>query len=196
VIGYLPDAKNTDRNGATTIYQDDYHAWAELYFKDVGWVVFDATEGAETLQVDSQFDTSKFAKILTVAIDVLIGAGLAVSVVGLIHSRLKGSSRKSSKADRTEIRKIYLGFTQAIYRATRLRRELYETADEYLARVLPALPNSGKLAQELNLRFASAMYGPNPPDDRSFDLLRSELKNFKSSLRSNAPLKVEAGRGV
>jgi hypothetical protein len=46
VTGYLP-GKYNPYSGATTVMERDAHAWAEVYFKDAGWVPFDASSRPE-----------------------------------------------------------------------------------------------------------------------------------------------------
>lgn len=44
--GYLVDAGPQELTQGVTLRDRDYHMWSEIYFDGVGWVTFDATEGA------------------------------------------------------------------------------------------------------------------------------------------------------
>ena len=63
VVGYLESSNNNDE--AT-------HAWAELYFKNVGWIAFDPTHNCCTnekyVRICSGFDSLSAAPIRGVAI--------------------------------------------------------------------------------------------------------------------------------
>ena len=49
VTGFYPFNSEKDESGRYIIRQRDAHAWCEILFRDAGWVVFDATEGAESV---------------------------------------------------------------------------------------------------------------------------------------------------
>lgn len=60
VIGYLPEPSLT--SGGYEAREKDYHAWAELYFKGIGWLVYDPTSVATVVPGGGQFQIGRLSR--------------------------------------------------------------------------------------------------------------------------------------
>lgn len=193
VIGYLPEAKNRDSAGNTIVREADYHAWAELLFEGVGWVVFDATEGAREVPGSGRgssgdetgsawWQSGAFRQILNglLAIAALIGGFFLWQVVR------RATARRDA---RTELEKAYLRFERAVRHACGERRQLSETMDEYFVRIEPHLNGNGPTVAGIFHQFGRMMYGPVEPTYEAVDAIRGEVATLRKQLESRSPKK-------
>ncbi len=183
-IGYLPDTKNRNSAGTQLLLESDRHAWAELYFEDIGWVVFDATAGATVVPGGGRKDNkpTDFNAILRVAgsvLNVLIGVAAIVGVWLYIRIR---RLPKTISVIKSELDAEYVGFIGAIWKFTGHRRLLSETTNEYLARVGEPLGDLRPKANEIGLFFTDKMFGQ--PEILASDVseAKESVQNFKGLL--------------
>ena len=176
-LGYLPDAMNS-KGGSTVIVDKDYHAWAEIFFKNVGWVVFDATAGASLASGsgDSGLTNSVWSPVFFTALNSLIFL-IAFGLIGFWLYR--NLSRKAArKTVRAEIEKEFIFFARALNRLSHRRRRLSETPDEYLAAVRPMLNGSAEAAESITLKFVNALYSPTETPEILLNELKTDVKQF------------------
>jgi hypothetical protein len=177
VVGYLPDANNRDARGETAITDRDYHAWAELLFKGVGWVVFDPTAGAQELKEGDSFRAGPWQNWLAGFLNVAIAAG-AVALGGVwLSGRLR--KRKGRDTVRTDIEREYASFAKALQRASGRKRKLSETPDEYLEAVKPFLNGAGAAAERVNRTLVRALYGSDVISEEAAAAIKAEVKAFR-----------------
>ena len=160
-IGYLPDPKNTKKEGTQLLLESDRHAWAELYFENIGWVPFDATEGAQVVpgggrKDNKPFDYNGMLQKAGMVLDVLIG--LAILAGAWLFIRIKRLP-KSVAMIRSELDIEYVAFIGSIWKYTGQRRLLSETTNEYLTRVGGQLGDLASQAHEIGLQFTNKMFG-------------------------------------
>ncbi len=184
VIGYLPDSKNMNSSGTQLLLESDRHAWAELYFEDIGWVVFDATEGAEVVpgggrKENKPTDYNGILRIIGLGINVLIVLAVIVGIGAFIRIR---NLPKSSKAIRSELDSEYVAFIGMIWKFTGQRRLLSETTSEYLARVSDQLGELGDHAKKIGIEFTNLMFGPSEISLPDVLATRESVQNFKGLL--------------
>jgi hypothetical protein len=184
-IGYLPDAKNRNSAGTQLLLESDRHAWAELYFEDIGWVVFDATAGAEVVPGGGRKDNkpTDYNSILKVAgqvLNVLIGIAAIVGVWLYIRIR---RLPKTEAIIRNELDAEYVAFIGSIWKFTGHRRLLSETTNEYLARVGDELKDLKPKAEEIGLIFTSKMFGQPDITEADVSEVRESVQNFRDLLK-------------
>ena len=190
VTGYFPFTDNRDESGRFIVREADRHAWAELFFKDGGWVVFDATEGAEAAP-GSERGTATHSKIsnqdlIRRGIDVLIVLGVLVVVsmaVNSLRRRSKTTVRKS------EVDREYIRFSEIVARSTGKPRRFDQTPAEYVEDVLGNLNGAGEQAKQITQAFERYLYSPNGITSDQLKALRNEISAFKSQVKSK-PSKV------
>jgi len=170
VIGYLPEMG--DGQGHYVLREADYHAWCEIAFEGVGWVVFDATEGAEQVEGGERGSSDAERPWYTATWVVpAIRGGLAVFALGLGYVVLRGR-RPTVRAPRWEVHRAYVGYERAVRRTLGRRRHPGETVEAYALAV-------GGEAVGLGRRFERALYGPVEPTEPEVRALRDETKGLK-----------------
>jgi hypothetical protein len=175
-VGYLPDFQNS--SGSTAVIVDrDYHAWAEVFFKNVGWVVFDATAGATSLDSDSAnggwgakwtWLTGTLNTLIELAVVAILGGWLFVTY----------RRRSVKKTVRSEVEREYQTFSKALSRLSNRRRKPTETPNEYLDSVRFALNGSTQSAELLTRKFNFVLFGQESISEDTLKELRSEVKDF------------------
>ena len=190
-IGYLPDPKNRDAQGTQTILESDRHAWAELYFENIGWVPFDPTEGADIVpgggpRDNKPTDTAAILRMLGNTLNVLIGVAVLTGIVLYIRIR---NLPKTAEMIRGELDNEYIQFISTIWRHSGNRRLLSETTDEYLIRVGDSLGPLREQAIEIGTIFTNLMFGPTEVQAADVDQARLSVRAFKESLSKQPKVK-------
>lgn len=187
VRGYYP--LNPEENGWYPVTESCAHAWAELYFEDFGWVVFDPTEGAEEVPGGGRGESNDptpwyqrpwVAKGLNGVIGFSI---LAAIVVGLRSMR-----RERSLLDwnEVELARNYERFTAVLQKASGQPRRPSQTTTEYLNAVASKLGSAEAEARQVNDLFVAALYAPPKADRPLPEELREPVQRLKKSFRAHA----------
>lgn len=188
VQGYLTDERRREPHDVFTVTDADYHAWAEIYFKDFGWVIFDPTIGAQSKPGEGLGDVGDNRPwyqhgIISFVFDVAILAtlvGLAATGISFFKSRRRFASI------RTEVERVYVSFCVALERVAGRRRNVGQTADEFLESIRPSLNGTYRAAKDLNARFVTAMYSAEGIDPDALLRLREDVKAFQGELKKAA----------
>jgi hypothetical protein len=188
VTGYYPMSGEKDSDGRFVVKESEKHAWAELLFDGHGWVVFDATEGAE--EVDggergsantSPLSNPNITRLLVDALIVIAAiVGIAISIRAVFRSGKLPLSR-------SELDREYLKFAEALSKATGKNRNFDQTPAEYLAECAPLLHGFADQAKRVSDRFERMFYSPEGTTRDSFKILQTEVANMKSALKGIRP---------
>jgi hypothetical protein len=188
VTGYYPMSGERDADGRFIVKESEKHAWAELLFKDHGWVVFDATEGAEAVEGGERgaSNASPLANpgVLRIGLDALI-AIVALAVLGLsARAVIRNIGLPVSRSD---LDREYLRFVGALAAATGKNRNFDQTPTEYLASCLPGLGNAGASASRINLQFERMFYSTAGVGRESLKELQGEVAQLRQALKGVRP---------
>ncbi len=187
VTGYYPI--HEERDGETFILREkEAHAWAELYFRDVGWVVFDPTEGANEMpgnergSTDGRLSNYLTLQMLRRLIDWALAAAVAFALIYGVYTFW--SARRSRTVRHLQLGKEYRLFVNGMERFSGKRRRLSQTPDEYLAGISGALGAHLPLAQTINRRFVEALYSSETLQPDEVGELRRSIYTLRRALRS------------
>lgn len=195
--GFLLDPSQRDSEGWSIARDSDYHAWAEVYFDGIGWIPFDATEGAVQAPGGERSRTYSAEKPwweaawVQVALDVVLALGVAgIIVAGLYGLAPKGSSWRTVMAlvrgwiippkGRAEVERLFGVYQRDLRRRTRRPRRLGQTPREYVARFEAELGDAARPARELNAAFEAALFGPGEVASDETGRLSKMVRRFRA----------------
>ena len=188
VQGYMTGDRERQPDGGYIVTDADYHAWAELYFDNVGWVVFDPTLNAAAVPgegIGEMGDNRPWYQkgFLPIAIDALI----VLTIVGLIASVVRSTRNvKRTGNFRSELDKTFVVFNRAMERAVGRRRSVGQTANEFVDSIQAELGASYLPAKALTARFVKEMYSADVVKPETVEQLKLDLKPFSRSLKVDA----------
>lgn len=181
VTGYYPFVDTLDTYDRFNVRESDAHAWAELYFADVGWVAFDATEGARTAEGSHRGDAIARAWFATplgiVCILALLGAGGGSWFLFGGRTRRVDPTRRDAETDACRV------FLHAIERATGKPRRPAQSASQYIAQLAPILGAHTAAAQALNTDLERALFGPERLDETGLKDLQTRVTDLRKALK-------------
>ena len=182
VTGYYPFVDTLDAFDRFNVRASDAHAWAELYFADVGWVAFDATEGAQSAEGSHRGDAIA-ARWYTTPLG--IGAIVLVLAIGAAGAWLLGARARNFDPERRDAEsEACRTFLHAIERATGKPRRPAQSPRAYIEQLAAALgPHAGQ-ARELNAALERALFGPERLDEPSLQDLQTRVAAWRKSLNA------------
>ncbi len=182
VMGYLPEGNLFDTQGHGVLRDADYHAWAELFFKDVGWVVFDATEFADAVPGNERgSDNEKGPWYKSDWFLGMVNVLIVLSVIGGVYFAYNALKRgKKKDQQRSEIERTYITFARALQRLTGIRRRPSQTLTEYLKEVRPFINGSTSDAESITNKFEVTLFSSKPIDLETVASLRTDVRNFQN----------------
>lgn len=181
VTGFYPFDSDADESGRYVVRERHAHAWAELLFDDVGWVPFDATEGAQEADGDGRSRGSRpIPWWLRKKNWAWMGGGaVLLALAGFFV--LRAIRRIQPNSTQRDFEALYVQFTDRIRRATGSARQPSETPEEYIQRSRERLGESANKASAIHAIFMSGMYGPNPPSRADVAAVQAQIREFAPS---------------
>ncbi len=192
VTGYLPEDEQTDGNYIIT--EADGHAWSELFFENFGWVTFDATTGAASVEGAKRGDSTEVPWYQTSwwKFGLLPFSCITVLYLGVLA--FKRLTTKRAIPYRKELGKVYARFERILQPVAGHPRRLSQTPSEYLDSSRRRLGTLYPRASKLNQEFEEALYGMQEPDEAMIALLKQSVAEFGEETKKNRHL-VESGKG-
>ena len=185
VQGYLPNEGNRLSNGAYVVSNLDYHAWAEVLFKDVGWVIVDPTIKANAVPGEGIGQAGRGRPWWKDNVPTIVGSAVAVVVIVpiiFLLRRFKPRARREVTPF-TEAEKAYAGFLYKLERLTQVRRPIGKTGDEYIRLLTGKVGGCEMEVQALNDRFMPILYGPSEVDPTEVEDLKKQTSQVTKRLR-------------
>ncbi|MBS1721519.1 MAG: transglutaminase domain-containing protein [Armatimonadetes bacterium] len=189
VTGFIIQQPKPDEDGFYTVRNRDAHAWAEIYFENKGWVVFDPTDGAVSLD-----DTGATAQEKPLYSNpwLIAGAG-AIVLFGLAFGQRLLRRVLALRAENTGTAwtlgpSLAREFDRIVRSKTAVTRRFSQTTAEYAKETAHLLgPDGEGLALKLVPVLEAACFGPTHLSDEEAADVRNVLKTLKK-------LKVERSR--
>jgi len=179
--GYLNRQNTPDKDGWYTITDKEAHLWCEIYFKNVGWVVFDPTDGAVDITPDEEKtsdSTTSWLRPVGIGIGALFGAALLV-----FGARTFRWSKKGALTPGTELVRIYGRVLRHVERKTGKPKRLSETPIEYLTRVRTQIADwDGIYALHTDLE--QSLYGPGTLSATDVSAFQERVKQWRRDFKT------------
>lgn len=184
--GFLTDP--ADMEGERYVVRQRYaHMWAEIYFDGVGWVPFDATEGAREIPGQGRgdrrsdnrpfwerFSDPLFVERLTQGLGILVFLAAGWVAWKVILAQQGRGRMPMVKPIFAPIELAVAGALRKIERASGTPRKFEQTSTEYLNTVAPGLPETTALATLIDRALFS-------PDRATLEELDAATKAFLAS---------------
>lgn len=198
VVGYYPFETSKDEQGRYLVRMRDAHAWCEIYFERAGWVVFDATEGAASVEgAGPGSNSDPFYKspwflipfgLATLAGAAFFGLPKIKSFIAFRRSAAYAAllQKRAKEKLRSKLGRQYVAFERELRSAAQRPRGFGETILEYVGAAQAKLGHRAAPAKELGEKFAAAMYAQSEIDPSAIDSLREQVKGFRQIRRRPA----------
>lgn len=158
--GFLPDTNMRLSDGTIMVRENDAHAWAELLFNHTGWLIVDATSGAQEVEGGGVGESTKETPWYQtpVVAGIVDGAILLTLVGGLGFYAWSVRHRKLHPNYLGELDRAYLSFASLLKKVSGVRRQAGMTASDYMIAVSPHLGSHAEEARDLSRQFETAYY--------------------------------------
>lgn len=188
--------------GSFVALQRDAHAWAEIYFPEIGWVPWDVS-AAGTDDVDdiaALLRSERWRRELRDALSAIGNVLLVLLAAAALVSALLGPgillrwlrSRIRRRTSRERLGEAFDRFRRRAARLSGVRLDRTRTAAEVQHAILAEGVEAGAPVHErlatFTSRFYDRRYGPNEPTDADIDEVRAEARRLLRELR-NRPRK-------
>ncbi len=189
-VGFLVDPEMRDEDGYMIVRENMAHAWTEIYFEEYGWVVFDATGGAQDItRRNQEADTDILGRIGSFFRNnarTLFGAVLLAALTWILFILRSRSDRVQIADPRREIVLIANRLQLALEKVTHRPKRFSQTHREYAEIHREALGEAwGPLLKYLP-QLESALFGPHDPTDEAIDSLKSGAAEVERIVRQVA----------
>ena len=190
VNGYAPFTEPQPHQGFYTIYQTDYHMWGEVYFKDVGWMVYDPTDDAEAVpghgRGASNAETAWYDNRGVQIVGIVMGFGVTAAFVFYAFAAFRRSLRfnRAKRTNLDDLERAYVDFVRTVEARTGKPMRPSDTPDEYLAAVRGYLDGSYGAIENATHSFVRTYYSTMEPTDNAVNEVRTAIKEAKIALKN------------
>jgi hypothetical protein len=186
VTGFLPDYDARLEEGSFIVREKDAHAWAEVLIDKVGWVILDATAGADSVEgagVGAASDDVPWYRKPWVlpALNWLILATVLGGIIAYIGGKVH---RKRHPNYRSDLDQVYLRFVGVLNKVGGTRRQPGMTSREYVQVTSAKLGTGSDSASEISEAFDAAYYSSAGVSQETVQGLSEKVEDFRRLLRS------------
>lgn len=186
VRGYAPgdyDSK-ADR---WIVREKHYHLWTEVFFNGIGWVIFDAVEGAQVVEETqgaavAAEETQSFWR--SPWPPVIIDSLVALVVLYLVYTWWRGRTvMDNTLSERREVGVLYSKFLKSLKNAGIPTRRPDQTPSEFLGEIQSALPPPlASQAQAITEEVDRALFQRSLSED-TLNRLRGQVAQWQLSAK-------------
>lgn len=188
VVGFFPN--DAPVNGKYIITEAHRHMWAEVHFKDYGWVPFDPTEGAASVPGGERFG-SNFAKRAWFEAEYIqwiingIVVACAAAIVLLIARFVYLRARSVGSDKLSPVQQTYTSFIRMLERRTRRPRRLSQTTSEYIDHISEQLSGGADRARELGANLEAGLFSTNQPGPETLSQYTAIIRQIDQDIKAN-----------
>lgn len=186
VIGFAPFTQPAPVNGTYTFYDTDYHAWSEIYFKNTGWQIYDATgDAAEAPGAGrgSKLSGTPWYALATFRLSFIT---LGIVLCGWALGNLLAKYRRTSIFRRRvlpELERSYADLVRLVESKTGKPRRPSQTPHEYLVAVKPLLDGSYEAFGDATNAFVSIYYSSPEPSQQMVSDFGELVRRARAALK-------------
>lgn len=191
--GFLVRPEDRDRD-RYVVREKDYHMWTEIYFENMGWVIFDATEGAEEVpgagRGDSVQDRDNLGSALMAQlVPILLTLGLAGIAVALLWEKILELLKNSRvvKVPPNVVQERAFGFIgeeiATLEKASKIPREFAWTIQEYFEVLQSRFPSCKEELTPIGIQLDAILYGGISLDTKLKSEINATIKQSASLIR-------------
>ncbi|MEX2244204.1 MAG: transglutaminase domain-containing protein [Fimbriimonadaceae bacterium] len=186
VTGYIINEPTRDEEGFFTVRGQDYHAWCEIYFEDLGWVPFDPTEGAPSIDGGRRggsgdglawFKSDAF-KGTVAGVAVL---ALLAPILVLFRQRSRGGSGTTQRTA-SEVARLQNAYFRSIERFVGSPKRFSQTTREFVTTVGPRLGAAEPIAAGLVHDFEAALFSQQLPTSEKLSNMAAKVAELRAAL--------------
>ncbi len=189
-LGYLVNDQEVGPDGYRVVREKDYHAWCEIYFEGLGWVKFDATDGAPQVpgagvgdvprEVTRLIDEPWFRTALVYGAGALAGLAVLLYLIGGLRQFVKSGSIVQG-----ELLRHHSRFVTGMERFLRSPKRFSQTTSEFVQIHQTQLGACVEGAALITKDFERAMFGREEMSGQEVRELGRRVSEFLSTLKKS-----------
>lgn len=208
-VGYRPHASAYLQQARIwTLRGIDAHAWCEVFYEGVGWVIYDPTppdaraedagEGGSRRAAGSELDgwlpVGGLADLFRWIVPAILLLALLVALRRSPRARRGHDRAGAAAADPTGIAAVYARALALLARLGVVRRDA-ETPREFLGRALPSLPPADPALGRLTTMHGTVRYGGEAFPAPALDEAKGALTALEAAVAAARARRAAAGEG-
>lgn len=185
VTGFAPFSTSL-QDGVFTYHDTDYHAWTEIYYKNVGWQIFDATDGASSAPGagrGAHIDAAPWYTLPTWQLSITTLSIIILSWLGVVMIRRLQLRVPFLRTRLPLLEKSYADLVRLAELKTGKPRRPSQTPHEYLQAVKPYLNGAYAAFSDATDSFVEVFYGSAEPKPEFIAHFSERIQNAKVALK-------------